>query len=300
MSVYNEEDTLRETIDSVLQQEGVDFEFIVVDDGSTDASGAILKEIAQHDSRLIVLHQSNQGITKALINGCEHANAKFIARQDAGDLSLPGRLKSQLSLLTNTSDAVLCSTGTRYVSDQGETVIEASIDSRQANDGLRPTTAEDLAGPTHHGCVMFRKKSYVQCGGYRAEFKVAQDLDLWTRMIELGSHVVLPQIFYQAVLRPNSISATQRGRQEIARRLIFQCIQQRAASGSDATALSSIATQLSTPSSDGKRSAIEYDYFIGSLLAQTGSKKCRAYFMRVIANRPWHVKAWYKLFKSYL
>jgi glycosyltransferase involved in cell wall biosynthesis len=300
MSVYNEEDTLRETIDSVLNQADVNFEFIIVNDGSTDGSGTLLDEIAQRDSQVKILHQKNQGITKALINGCQEARGEFIARQDAGDVSLPGRLKAQLTLLLSMSEAVLCSTSTRYLSDQGETVMEASINTHQANTGLRPSNIENLTGPTHHGCVMFRKTAYFESGGYREEFQVAQDLDLWTRMIELGSHVVLQDTLYQAVLRPNAISSTQRERQESARGLIFQCIQHRAASGSDTSVVADVKTQLSKLPMTTQRSPIAYDYFIGSLLAQASSNKCRVYLRRVVVKRPWHLKAWYKLVRSYL
>lgn len=300
MSVYNEEDTLRETIHSVLNQKGVHFEFIIVDDGSTDGSGKLLDDIARGDSRLRIVHQENQGITQALINGCGIAKGEFIARQDAGDISLPGRLQAQLALLSSNKDAVLCSTGTRYFSDHGEALMEASISPQQANQGLRPRSVDGLIGPTHHGCVMFQKAAYFKSGEYRAEFRVAQDLDLWTRMIELGSHLAIPDIFYQAVLRPTAISSTQRERQEIARRLIFQCVQQRAASGSDAVVLNDAATQLNTPLTHRKKSTREYEYFIGSLLAQAGSKSCRAYFRRVLINRPFDMKVWYKLVKSYL
>jgi len=85
MSVYNGGTALAATLDSVLAQEGVAFEFIVVDDGSTDGSGALLDDHAQRDERLRVIHQDNRGLTRALIRGCAAARGPFIARQDAGD-----------------------------------------------------------------------------------------------------------------------------------------------------------------------------------------------------------------------
>src|SRR6187455_3363395 len=96
MSVYNGAKCLRDSVQSVLAQEGVDFEFIIVDDGSTDASGSLLSEFAESDSRVRVIHQHNRGLTRALIQGCAAARGPFIARQDCGDLSLPGRLAAEL------------------------------------------------------------------------------------------------------------------------------------------------------------------------------------------------------------
>jgi glycosyltransferase involved in cell wall biosynthesis len=73
MGVYNGADRLRETMESVLSQEGVSLEFIVIDDGSTDGSALVLDNYACHDARVRILHQENQGLTRALIKGCEAA-----------------------------------------------------------------------------------------------------------------------------------------------------------------------------------------------------------------------------------
>src|SRR5262245_31636274 len=99
MSVYNGASHLAATIDSILSQEEVELEFIVVNDGSTDGSGDILDRYALQDGRVRVTHQGRAGLTRALIAGCEIAKGKFIARQDAGDFSFPSRLKSQAAVL---------------------------------------------------------------------------------------------------------------------------------------------------------------------------------------------------------
>jgi glycosyltransferase involved in cell wall biosynthesis len=92
-SVYNGERYLRESLESVLSQEGVDLELIVVDDGSEDSTPEILADSATRDPRLRVLTQENRGLTVALIRGCAEARGEFIARHDLDDLSLPGRLR---------------------------------------------------------------------------------------------------------------------------------------------------------------------------------------------------------------
>ncbi len=81
MSVYNGAGSLPATLQSVLSQEGCHFEFIVVNDGSSDASGRILDEWSARDARLRVIHQANTGLTRALIRGCSEARGEFIARQ---------------------------------------------------------------------------------------------------------------------------------------------------------------------------------------------------------------------------
>ena len=109
MSVYNGADRLRETMESVLSQEGVSLEFIIVDDGSTDGSDVTLGNYARHDARVRILHQENQGLTRALIRGCEAAKGKYIARQDAGDISLPFRLHLQKAVLDQHEDCAFVS-----------------------------------------------------------------------------------------------------------------------------------------------------------------------------------------------
>src|SRR5439155_4002224 len=120
MSVYNGASHLVATLDSILSQEGVEFEFIVVNDGSTDKSGQILDDYAQRDSRLRVIHQENTGLTRALIRGCDAARGEFIARQDAGDLSLPGRLVRQRVILDAEPAVVIVSCATRFLGPSEE------------------------------------------------------------------------------------------------------------------------------------------------------------------------------------
>jgi len=120
MSVYNGAKYLRESVESILSQGGVDFEFIIVNGGSTDESGNILGEYAARDDRIRIIEQENTGLTRALIRGCNEGKGKYIARQDAGDVSLPERLKSQAEHFTKEPEAVLVSCGTRFVGSEGE------------------------------------------------------------------------------------------------------------------------------------------------------------------------------------
>ena len=99
MSVFNGGDYLQTALESVLDQEGVDFEFVVVDDGSTDGSAAKLAEIARRDARVRVIRQENAGLTRALMRGCSEARGDFVARQDGDDLSCAGRLARQARVL---------------------------------------------------------------------------------------------------------------------------------------------------------------------------------------------------------
>src|SRR5581483_5362438 len=128
MSVFNGDSLLRDTLDSILAQEGIEFELVVVDDGSTDKTAAILEEAARNDQRVRVLRQQNQGLTRALIAGCRAARGVVIARHDCGDRSSSLRLKRQFELISSAGDIVLVSCKTLYVGPEREPLYTLTAD----------------------------------------------------------------------------------------------------------------------------------------------------------------------------
>ena len=194
MGVRNGGASLAATLDSLTSQEGVNLEIVVINDGSSDDTAALLAARAASEPRLRVLERHGRGHTRSLIEGCQVARGNFIARQDAGDISLPGRLQRQLRCLEENPDASLCSTHVRLVVPEGATV---RVNAPQAD-----ALADGLTGPAIHGSVMLRRSAYEQAGGYRPMFYFAQDIDLWSRMVEVGSHLVVPEVLYEATLSP--------------------------------------------------------------------------------------------------
>src|SRR5690348_9760889 len=106
MPVYNAGRFLRESIDSILAQTFGDFEFLCIDDGSTDDSPEILRELAQHDSRVRIITKTNGGVTSALIAGVGGARGEFIARMDADDVADPQRFALQVEHLRTHQECV--------------------------------------------------------------------------------------------------------------------------------------------------------------------------------------------------
>jgi len=155
MGVFNDERYLRASLQSVLAQEGVDFEFIIVDDGSVDGTADILAEFARCDARLRVFTRPNEGLTRALIWGCEQARGCFIARQDADDLSMPGRLVAQAELLRADKELSFVSSWAEMMGPDDEPLMLHT----------RPGTAIEAtellmrrrSGPPGHGSVMMRR-----------------------------------------------------------------------------------------------------------------------------------------------
>ena len=291
MSVFNGADTLRDSVESVLSQEGVDFEFIIVNDGSTDATAALLESLAAADERIRVLHQSNQGLTKALIKGCTLARGDYIARQDCGDRSLAGRLRAQVDVMHSRPEAALVSCGTRFVGPHLEPLYDVTLTEAEAESGLRTLELSQLRGPAHHGGTLFRRELYERVGGYREQFYFAQDLDLWPRLVEHGRHVALPDLLYQATFALGSISSLQRQRQIECAALILECARLRRQGKSDAPVLSrasQIIPRTATASRNEKASAL---YFVGTCLSNRRDPRARRYYREALRANPLHVKS---------
>jgi len=290
-SAYNAEHTIGKTIESVLAQQGVSFELIVVDDGSTDATlSAINRAMNGSNKAKLIGNKANIGLTKSLVLGCQQANGRYIARVDAGDCYLPGRLSSQSTLLDQRPDIGLVSCGTRFLSGDGEKLYEVVQQADELTAGLAQTSLTTIRGPSHHGSTMFRKSLYDQVGGYRSEFKVAQDLDLWMRMIEASEVLAQPEILYESEIEPTAISILKREQQLVAASLILECARLRRSGQTEPTINLTYSGFDSDDESPPRLARAQYEYFIGSCLEKTDSASARHYFKRAWLQSPLNFK----------
>jgi glycosyltransferase involved in cell wall biosynthesis len=303
MSVYNGVDGLHATMKSILSQEGVSLEFIVIDDGSTDGSDVILGEYARHDPRVRVLYQENQGLTRALIRGCEAAKGKYIARQDAGDISLPNRLRLQKEVLDQHEDCVFVSCWTTAIGPMGEYLFTREGRGR-ARSPIRILSKKKgkwgvIEGPTDHGSVMFRREAYLKAGGYRAAFYYAQDWDLWYRLAALGTFAMVEQFLYRGRITPDSISSLRRDQQVAYARLSLKAIALRLAGHSDAAPVEEAVRLLPRKPHVIRRSDQgRAMYFIGKGLADNNDPRATRYFLNAISSNPFLFRAWWSAAKS--
>ena len=122
-AVYNDEKFIKKSVESILNQSFSEFEYIIVDDGSTDNTLDILKEIEKVDKRVIVLTQKNQGAAAARNLAIHSAKGKYVAIQDSDDLSSPDRIKTQVDqLLKSNNNNVISFTGFGII-DQNDHII---------------------------------------------------------------------------------------------------------------------------------------------------------------------------------
>lgn len=290
MGVYNAADTLERTLDSILSQEGVELEFIVVDDGSTDASAEILDKRAAGDARLKVLHQQNTGLTIALQRGAELARGRCIARQDAGgDVSLPGRLAAQLAALDGDPEAVFATCGYRYVDSDGMFLCDEIPRAEKVAAGLSTLRVPGVSG-IMHASAMFKADAFHSVGGYRAAFSVAQDIDLWLRLHEAGSCVAVQSIRYDCRFELNGISANKYAKQMAYADLAVRCALARRAGQLEPPLQASDEVRALHERSSGNRVS-EYHYFVASCLRRRNPRQARTHYLRAWRNRPGNWKA---------
>lgn len=288
MSVRDGERYLRESLESVLAQEDVDLELIVVNDGSRDGSGAILAEIAGRDPRVRVLEQENAGLTRALIRGCAAARGEFVARQDADDLSLPGRLRRQVELLRADPHLSFASCWSEAIGPRDELLL---VQKRPSDPYLATEEVRALRhGPPGHGSVTFRRAAYEAVGGYRPEFYYAQDMDLWLRLTLVGRLGYVPAILYRYRVAPGSISGGSHAKAPY-HRLVQACHAARLAGEEEGPLLE----QAAALRGRAGRRRDGTDYFIGRCLLARRDRRAAAYFARCLRGRPLHWKAWLSL-----
>ncbi|MEM9914603.1 MAG: glycosyltransferase family 2 protein [Planctomycetota bacterium] len=202
MCAYNAQRYLAETMRSVLNQTFEDFEVVVVDDGSTDETPRILDTFAQSDPRVRVITGPNAGIPQAANVGLAACRGEFIARIDSDDIAKPRRLETQLAYMKN-NDLVACGTWHDLIDERGRLLklLKTPIDDATIQDRALKGHGS-ICNPTS----MIRKQPFAELGGYSEDLPVAEDLDSWLRLGEVGKLGNVPECLAQYRLHSHSIS----------------------------------------------------------------------------------------------
>ncbi|AIH02043.1 glycosyl transferase family 2 [Riemerella anatipestifer CH3] len=203
MSVYNAEEYLEESIDSILNQTYSNFEFIIIDDCSTDSSFAILKEYATKDSRIKLLqkkeNKGTQGFIENLNWGLEEARGKYIARMDADDISHPTRFEKQVDFLDNNPSVFIIGAQLDLINEKNEIIGEklASTDNEEIQERMLKTIQ------LFHPVIMFRNEGLR----YREKVWYCEDYELYLRLMSKQKKMAnLPIKLLKYRVLENSIS----------------------------------------------------------------------------------------------
>lgn len=208
MSVYNGEEYLRLSIDSILNQTFTDFEFIIINDGSTDNTKSVLKSYS--DDRLTVINHENRGLTKSLNEGLKIARGEYVARQDADDLSTHDRFEKQSSFLDANEGIALLGSWIGLIDRDGDNVGEMIFETNHEKIVQKHPEVNQFS----HGAIMLRSRVISEVGGYREQFIYSQDYDLTLRMIDKYTTANIPEILSKHRLNPGMISSGSRDEQK--------------------------------------------------------------------------------------
>lgn len=312
MGVYNQPALLAETLESICRQTETDWECIIVNDGSTDPGVQIaLENFAATEPRARIIKKKNEGLTRALMDGCANARGKYIARIDNGDVMVKEKLRKQKQLLEAHPAVVLATCWTEYCGPAWEHLytVQNNPHTRVTDNRWVETFPKDggdrerAVGPTSHPSVLMRASAYQHVGGYRAEFYHGQDWDLWYRLSQQGSFAGIQEVLYRCRIFPDGISM-QNARSQLA---IHNCSKQafRARlSGADEEPFLQAAKAFhpqkagQTSKAAGPQRLGDGNYFIGEALRRNGNPHCRHYLLRSLKHRPLMPKVWFRLIQT--
>lgn len=192
MSVYNGEVFLHESLNSILEQNFKDFEFVIINDGSNDSSLKILLEYQQNDNRILIIDQNNIGLTKSLNRGIKLSRCKYIARQDADDKSLPDRFEKQYEFLENNPDCFLIGCRHNIIDKTGSLLGKPEMPVPISDSEIRKVISK--YNPFIHSFVIFRNDATKIDYFYNSEYIYAQDIELWARIQKYYKMHNLPEV----------------------------------------------------------------------------------------------------------
>lgn len=211
MGVFNGEKYLKETLESILAQTYKDLEIIVVDDGSTDSTSNMLKEIK--DERVKVIHlEVNQGVANALNIGIAQANGHYIAIHDADDISLPSRIEEQIAYLSANPHVIAVGSFIECIADKdtsADKYVHMKNLERYKNSIITwEQIKEELfkGSPITHGSLVMTKEAYLKAGKYDSQYKIASDYDFYTRLANVGPIQNVPKVLYKYRISDHSLS----------------------------------------------------------------------------------------------
>jgi len=218
LPVYNGAKYLREAVDSILNQTYSDFEFIIIDDGSSDETPQILD--SYNDKRIVrKTNPANMGLAASLNLGIEMAQGEFIAIMHADDISLPYRLQAQYDYMNSKPDVGFLGTNMCFIDAEGQVYRESLYDKSDILDGAyfhwRMLWENHLAHPT----MMIRSAELKNAGlSYCPEFDSAEDYDLWLRAARVSKLAAHPCVCLKYRVHSESVSARFRIKQNLLKR----------------------------------------------------------------------------------
>lgn len=287
MAVRNGARHLPAAVQSILAQTFSDFEFIIIDDGSDDGvTLPLLQRYAAGDARIRLVSRPNRGLTPSLNEAVGLATGEFIARMDGDDVATPDRLRWQVEFLRANPQVVLLG-GAYELIDAEDRKIR--VWRPAADDATLQQHCLEGSTPICHPLAMMRASAVRQVGGYDESYAVAQDLDLWLRLGEVGRMACLPQVLLKYRQHEQSVSEKkQRLQTENMRRACEAAWARRGVQGR---------YQCRAPEGwrpgDDRQSRLRYALQYGWWAFNAGERATARYYgWKAVLTAPWRVEGW--------
>lgn len=191
MPVYNAERYVAEAVESILTQTFEDFEFIIIDDGSTDGSLAIIEAYARRDGRIRLISRENRGIIATRNELLSKCIGKYCAWLDNDDVALPERLSRQVEYMEENPHCVVVGSRILLTDKDGDSICEmVNLFNHDQIDNQHIKGIVQLFQTS----TMMRREAIEKVGGYRDGYELAEDLDLYLRLAEYGQLINLPDV----------------------------------------------------------------------------------------------------------
>ena len=210
LAVYNSDRYLPACLDSILAQTFTDFEFLIIDDGSTDCAPQILQQYAAQDQRIKLVSRENRGIAKTRNELLAMAMGEFVAVMDGDDVAMPDRFARQVEFLRAHREIVCVGSAVNWIDPQGRYLGHCPMP--ESDEEIQRLMLGGIS-LLHHPCTMARREALLRAGGYDESMIASVDLDLWLRLGELGQLANLPEVLLHYRLHPRSITNAQQQRQ---------------------------------------------------------------------------------------
>lgn len=202
LPVYNTELYIKEAIQGVLAQTFTNYEFLIIDDGSTDTSQELIQSF--NDKRIIFIkHEKNQGLIATLNEGVMRAKGVYVARIDADDIwTSIQKLEKQVMYLDNHPECVVVGTWANTINETGQ--ITGTIRNPIHDNSIRQLLL--IKNYLIHPSTLFRKESCVKAGVFHSDEKYVEDYGLWLRMGMLGTFANIPEYLMSYRIHKKSIT----------------------------------------------------------------------------------------------
>ena len=224
MPAYNAEHFIAEAIESIVNQTYKFFELVIIDNGSTDNTFKIASDYAKSDDRIRVIRKTHGGISSGRNRALQEARGEWIAVMDADDVSLPNRLERQLCFVEQNPDVVVATSYVYNIDDKGR--IIAQYTSKLTNrESVANIADKNGLIRFHHSAVLMRKDVIMNLNGYRSQFDMIEDCDLWNRVYASGhSILVQPEFLVKYRIHSEAASVSQAHELTLKLRWLRECM----------------------------------------------------------------------------